>query len=47
MGYTIFPPYLKPTLIFILPPGAFFVIGIEIAILNHFIHKHELKGKKS
>ena len=33
-GIPVYPPFIKPMLIFVLPPGAFFIIGIEIAILN-------------
>jgi len=46
MGIQIFTPAMKPALILILPPGAFFVIGIEIAILNHYLKKFESKGTK-
>lgn len=46
MGYQILPLSFKPVLIFILPPGAFFVIGIEIAILNYFLNKNDKKGAK-
>ena len=46
MGFQIFTPTIKPALILILPPGAFFVIGIEIAILNHYLKKIEMKGIK-
>lgn len=33
-GIPVYPLFIKPMLIFVLPPGAFFIIGIEIAILN-------------
>lgn len=47
LGYAVFSASFKPVLFFILPPGAFFVIGIEIAILNYFLKKFESKGAKS
>lgn len=37
LGYPIFGPNYKGALFFILPPGAFLVIGIEIAILNKIL----------
>jgi len=43
-GFPIYPPFIKPMLIFVLPPGAFFIIGIEIAILNA-INKRFVKSK--
>lgn len=43
-GFPVFPPFIKPMLIFVLPPGAFFIIGIEIAILNA-INKKLSKSK--
>ena len=46
LGISIFSQSFKPILFFILPPGAFFVIGIEIAILNYFLRKTEQRGAK-
>ena len=43
-GIPVYPPFIKPMLIFVLPPGAFFIIGIEIAILNA-INKRFVKSK--
>ncbi|MCE5223722.1 electron transport complex subunit RsxE [bacterium] len=43
-GFPIFPSFIKPMLIFVLPPGAFFIIGIEIAIINA-INKRLAKNK--
>ena len=43
-GVPIYPPFIKPMLIFVLPPGAFFIIGIEIAILNA-VNKRFVKSK--
>jgi electron transport complex protein RnfE len=39
LGYQVFGPKYNPALFFILPPGAFIAIGIEIAILNRFLSK--------
>jgi Na+-translocating ferredoxin:NAD+ oxidoreductase subunit E len=39
LGFTVFGPNFKPALFFILPPGAFFAIGLEIAILKRFLSK--------
>jgi len=36
-GYPVFGPNFKPCLFFILPPGAFLVIGIEIALLKKYL----------
>jgi electron transport complex protein RnfE len=47
LGHMIFASSFKPVLFFILPPGAFFVIGLEIAILNYFLKKIESKGATS
>jgi Na+-translocating ferredoxin:NAD+ oxidoreductase subunit E len=47
MGHMVFSTNFKPVLFFILPPGAFFVIGIEIALLNFFLKKMESKGASS
>ncbi len=44
LGINVFPSFIKPMLIFILPPGAFFIIGLEIAVLNA-INKKLAKGK--
>ncbi|MDD4663052.1 MAG: electron transport complex subunit RsxE [Caldisericia bacterium] len=43
-GFSVYPPFIKPMLIFVLPPGAFFIIGIEIAILSA-INKRLAKSK--
>ena len=43
-GFPVFPPFIKPMLIFILPPGAFFIIGLEIALLNA-VNKRLAKSK--
>ncbi len=40
----IFGTSFQPALIFILPPGAFLVIGIEIAIVNALLKRFERKG---
>lgn len=39
LGYQIFGSNYNPALFFILPPGAFLVIGIEIAIINKILSK--------
>lgn len=39
LGYQVFGPNYNPALFFILPPGAFLVIGIEIAIINKILAK--------
>ncbi len=39
LGYQIFGSNYNPALFFILPPGAFLVIGIEIAIINKILAK--------
>jgi Na+-translocating ferredoxin:NAD+ oxidoreductase subunit E len=39
LGFSVFGPNFKPALFFIFPPGAFFAIGLEIAILKRFLSK--------
>lgn len=43
----LFGANFQPALILILPPGAFLVIGIEIAIVNALLKRIESKGGKS
>ena len=40
LGYPLFGSSFQPALIFILPPGAFLVIGIEMGILNSLMKKY-------
>ncbi len=44
LGYPLFGGSFQPALMFILPPGAFLVIGIEIGILNSISKKLSKKG---
>jgi electron transport complex protein RnfE len=44
LGFQIFGSSFQPALMFILPPGAFLVIGIEIGALNSFMKKYSKKG---
>lgn len=44
LGYQVFGLNFKPALFFILPPGAFLVIGIEIAILNKILLNLKKRG---
>jgi Na+-translocating ferredoxin:NAD+ oxidoreductase subunit E len=43
LGYALFGTSFEPALMFILPPGAFLVIGVEIGIINHLSKKHSRK----
>jgi len=43
LGFQIFGLSYKPALFFILPPGAFLTIGVEIAILNKILSKPKKK----
>ncbi|MDD4615387.1 MAG: Rnf-Nqr domain containing protein, partial [Caldisericia bacterium] len=43
LGYSLFGTSFEPALMFILPPGAFLVIGIEIGIINHVSKKASRK----
>ena len=44
LGFPILGSSYEPALMFILPPGAFLVIGIEIGIMNHITKKASRKG---
>jgi electron transport complex protein RnfE len=44
LGFPILGSSYEPALMFILPPGAFLVIGIEIGIMNHITKKASKKG---
>ncbi len=44
LGFPILGSGYEPALMFILPPGAFLVIGIEIGIMNNIIKKASRKG---
>lgn len=44
LGFPILGSSYEPALMFILPPGAFLVIGIEIGIMNHITKKTSRKG---
>ncbi|MCK5847787.1 MAG: electron transport complex subunit E [Caldisericia bacterium] len=43
LGIQLFGSSFQPALMFILPPGAFLVIGIEIGALNAFMKKYNKK----
>ncbi len=44
LDFPIFGPSFQPALLFILPPGAFLVIGIEIALVNALLKRINRKG---
>ncbi len=44
LGAQLFSPGFQPALIFILPPGAFLVLGIEIAIVNAILKRNKNRG---
>lgn len=47
LGVQLFTSGFQPALIFILPPGAFLVIGIEIAIVNAMLKRKKGRGGQS
>ncbi len=44
LGFPILGSSYEPALMFILPPGAFLVIGIEMGIMNHITKRTSKKG---
>lgn len=45
-GFQIFGAGFEPALIFIMPPGAFIILGILMGLFNHLRRKQEKAGEK-